>query len=124
MTGEIAKIQEMLARVRAGIAAVADSQDRIRHHIGLLIRSQSKLDVLAEQALQAGRADLARDALIRRESAECQLSQLAAQAARLKVEEAKLNQVFERLQAKADDLISRLSRRDRQSAWGGSEPLA
>ena len=114
MTAEIAKMQEMIEQVRVGIADIAQSRDRLQHQISPTIQQQAKLDILAEQARQAGRADLACDALARRTFAESQISQMATQAASLKVKEAELSQASERLQAKADGLISRLRQRGRR----------
>jgi phage shock protein A len=60
-----------------------------------------------EQALAAGREDLAREALIRRAAATSQISDLQSQQASLQAEEDKLTLATQRLQAKVETFRTR-----------------
>ena len=60
------KQQELLQKVRRGVADVATSRKRIELQINQLDQSAQKLQGQAQQALAAGREDLAREALTRK----------------------------------------------------------
>lgn len=94
--------QEMLQKVRRGVADVATSRKRIEVQINQLQQSSGKLEGQAQQALAAGREDLAREALSRRTAVASQLTDLQTQQASVQAEEEKLTLASQRLQAKVD----------------------
>ena len=75
------KQQELLAKVRRGVADVATSRKRIELQINQLDQSAQKLQGQAQQALAAGREDLAREALTRKAGLQQQIADLQAQQA-------------------------------------------
>ncbi|MGI9120569.1 MAG: PspA/IM30 family protein [Acidimicrobiales bacterium] len=98
---------EMLTKVRRGLADVATSRKRIELQAQQLQASAAKLEGQARQAMQAGREDLAREALTRRQAVASQLSGLEAQHTQIQGEEAKLSLASQRLQAKVDAFRTR-----------------
>ncbi|MDT9691904.1 PspA/IM30 family protein [Streptomyces sp. P9(2023)] len=94
--------QEMLQKVRRGLADVATSRKRIEMQISRLEQSGGKLEGQAQQALAAGREDLAREALARRTAGASQITDLQTQHETLQVEEEKLTLASQRLEAKVD----------------------
>jgi phage shock protein A len=93
---------EMLQKVRRGVADVATSRKRVELQL-----SAGKLQDQAQQALAAGREDLAREALIRRAAVTSQVSDLQGQQASLQAEEEKLTLASQRLAAKVDAFRTR-----------------
>ena len=91
---------EMVVKVRRGVADVTTSRKRVELQITQLQLSAGKLQGQAQQALAAGREDLARAALIRRAAVTAQISDLQGQQASLQAEEDKLTLAAQRLQAK------------------------
>jgi phage shock protein A len=91
---------EMVQKVRRGLADVATSRKRVELQVIQLQLSAGKLQDQAQQALAAGREDLAREALIRRAAATSQISDLQGQQASLQAEEDKLTLASQRLEAK------------------------
>jgi phage shock protein A len=91
---------EMVQKVRRGVADVTTSRKRVELQVTQLQLSAGKLQDQAQQALGAGREDLAREALIRRSAVTAQISDLQGQQASLQAEEEKLTLAAERLQAK------------------------
>src|SRR3712207_7527136 len=81
---------ELLQKVRRGVADVATSRKRVELQVSQLQQQSDKLHGQAQQALAAGREDLAREALTRRSALEQQMSELQAQHASLQGEEEKL----------------------------------
>jgi phage shock protein A len=65
--------------VRRGLADVTTSRRRIELQLGQLQQSAAKLQGQAQQALAAGREDLAREALTRRAAVTSQTGDLQAQ---------------------------------------------
>jgi phage shock protein A len=98
---------ELLTKVRRGVADVATSRKRIEIQMQQLQTSADKLQTQAQQAVQAGREDLAREALTRRAAANQQLADLQTQHAQLQGEEEKLTAASQRLQAKVDAFRTR-----------------
>ena len=80
---------EMVVKVRRGVADVATSRKRVELQLTQLQLSAGKLQDQAQQALGAGREDLARAALIRRAAVTSQISDLQGQQASLQAEEDK-----------------------------------
>ena len=91
---------EMVNKVRRGVADVATSRKRVELQLTQLQLSAGKLQGQAQQALAAGREDLAREALIRRAAVTSQISDLQGQQASLQAEEEKLTLASQRLEAK------------------------
>src|SRR5436305_14168828 len=98
---------EMLQKVRRGVADVATSRKRLELQMNQINQPSGKLEKQAKDALGAGREDLAREALSRRQSAQGQLSDLQAQYAQLQGEEEKLTLASQRLQTKVDTFRTR-----------------
>ncbi|WP_327419127.1 PspA/IM30 family protein [Streptomyces sp. NBC_01233] len=99
--------REMLQRVRRGVADVATSRKRVELQVSQLRQSAEKLQGQAEQALAAGREDLAREALTRRTAVAAQITDLEGQQASLKDQEEKLTLAAQRLAAKVDAFRTR-----------------
>ncbi|MCB0909384.1 MAG: PspA/IM30 family protein, partial [Nocardioidaceae bacterium] len=57
-----ARQQELLAKVRRGVADVATSRKRVEIQVGQLEQQSAKLQSQAEKAIEMGREDLAREA--------------------------------------------------------------
>lgn len=93
---------ELLQQVRRGVADVATSKKRVELQAGKLEASVAKLDGQARQALQAGREDLARVALERKNGVQVQLQSLDTQRQQLEAEQAKLQTSEQRLTAKVE----------------------
>jgi phage shock protein A len=100
---------EMVQKVRRGLADVATSLRRVELQVTQLQLSAGKLQVQAQQALAAGREDLARAALIRRAAVTSQISDLHGQQASLQAGEDKLALAAQRLQAKVEAFCNRIS---------------
>jgi phage shock protein A len=98
---------EMVQQVRRGVADVTTSRRRVGLQVTQLQLSAGKLQDQAQQALAAGREDLARAALIRRAAVTSQLSDLQGQQASLQAEEDKLTLAAQRLAAKVDAFRTR-----------------
>jgi phage shock protein A len=98
---------ELLTKVRRGVADVATSRKRLEIQMQQLQASADKLQGQAQQAVSAGRDDLAREALTRRAAANAQIADLQTQHADLQAQEEKLTQASQRLQAKVDAFRTR-----------------
>src|SRR4051812_11040365 len=96
------KQQELLQKVRRGVADVATSRKRIELQINQLDQSAQKLQGQAQTALAAGREDLAREALTRKSGIQQQIADLQAQHTQLQGEEEKLTNASQRLQARVE----------------------
>lgn len=94
--------QELLKKVRRGLADVATSRKRLEIQLSQLEQQSTKLEGQAQQALAAGREDLAREALTRRVAVQQQVTDLQAQHANLQAEEEKLSNASKRLEAKVE----------------------
>ena len=93
---------ESLTKVRRGVADVATSHKRIELQADTLERQAGKLAGQRERALEAGRADLAREAHMREASVQEQLAGLRERLLILTGEEEKLTTASQRLQAKVE----------------------
>jgi phage shock protein A len=94
--------QALLQKVRRGLADVATSRKRLELQMQQLEQSSSKLQGQAQQALAAGREDLAREALTRRAALQQQITDLQTQHAALQSQEENLTTSSQRLQAKIE----------------------
>jgi phage shock protein A len=95
---------EMLTKVRRGLADVATSRKRLDLQSRQL---QQAADRLQAQAVQIGQDDLAREALTRRAAVLTQIQELQPQRDGLKSEEDKLVITQQRLQAKVEAFRTR-----------------
>jgi phage shock protein A len=98
---------ELLQKVRRGVADVATSRKRLELQVNQLQQSADKLTRQAQDALAAGREDLAREALQRKSGITSQLNDLQVQYASLQAEEEKLTGAAQRLQTKVDAFRTR-----------------
>lgn len=98
---------ELLQKVRRGVADVATSRKRVELQANKMSGEVERLTLAAQRALEAGREDLAREALSRKAGLVQQLADLQAQHAQLQAEEEKLVQASSRLQAKVDAFRTR-----------------
>jgi phage shock protein A len=98
---------ELLQKVRRGVADVATSRKRVELQANQLQQQSDKLQAQAQQALGAGREDLAREALTRRSALQTQIGDLQAQHAQLQGEEEKLTLAAQRLNAKVESFRTR-----------------
>jgi len=94
------KQQELLQRVRRGVADVATSRKRVELQITQMQGQIDKFTSAAQQALTAGREDLAREALTRKSGLQQQIDDLTGQRDQLAAEEDKLVQASSQLQAR------------------------
>jgi phage shock protein A len=98
---------EMLQKVKRGLLDVATSRKRLEMQGEQLQAKASKLHDQAKRAMEAGREDLAREALSRRAAIEPELEALRVQHAQLQAEEAKLTEASKRLSAHLDAFRTR-----------------
>ena len=98
---------ELLQQVRRGVAEVATSRKRVELQAGQLNQQADKLTVAAKRALEAGREDLAREALTRKSGLQQQLAELQEQHAALQSEEERLVRSSQQLQARVDAFRTR-----------------
>jgi len=96
------KQQDLLQRVRRGVADVATSRKRVELQMTQMQGQMDKFTAAAQQALTAGREDLAREALTRKSGLQQQLTDLTSQRDQLAGEEDKLVQASTQLQARVD----------------------
>ncbi len=89
----------MLQKVKRGLLDVATARKRLEMQGTQLQGKAAKLHEQARRAMEAGREDLAREALSRRASIEPEMESLKTQHAQLQAEEAKLTDASRRLSA-------------------------
>ncbi len=100
MGRELPRLAARLEEVRSGIAALAQSRERVRAQITVLERQEAKLGGQAAKARQMGREDLARAALARQREAGSQRTELVFQLDQLLGEEVKFTIAAQRLRAR------------------------
>jgi phage shock protein A len=93
---------EQLQNVKRGIADVTTAKKRLELEDSSLQQQVAKLDGQAKEALQAGREDLAREALARKASLQAQIASLSQQEQQLAGQEQKLIGAEQALQAKVE----------------------
>ena len=93
---------ELLAKVRRGVADVATSRKRVEIQVGQLQQQSDKLTQQAQQAINLGREDLAREALTRKSGLATQIVDLNTQLAQLQGEEEKLTLAQQKLAARVE----------------------
>ncbi len=98
---------EMLRNVKRGIVEVVTSKKRLELQAANLKNNVDKLDGQARQALAAGREDLARMALERKQLSVTQLQGLQSQIGDLEADQQKLTTAEQRLSAKIESFRTR-----------------
>lgn len=93
---------ELLTKTRRGVADVATSRKRLELQMKKLADNGDTLQKQAQQALTAGREDLAREALTRRAGLQQQIASLEQQHDQLVQQETQLTAATERLSAKVE----------------------
>jgi phage shock protein A len=93
---------ELLQKVRRGVAEVATSRKRLEIQLKQLQADYDKRGGQAKRALEIGREDLAREALVRRAPIQQQIEDMTQQYTALQAEEDKLVRASQSLQAKVD----------------------
>jgi len=93
---------EMLQNVKRGVVEMVTAKRRIQQQADRVQENIARLDRQARQAVEAGRDDLARLALERKQTALAELEGLDEQIAGMEREQEKLTQAEQRLQAKVD----------------------
>jgi phage shock protein A len=94
------KQMEMLRNVKRGVIEMVTAKRRLELQAAKVQENITKLDDQARQALAAGREDLARLALQRKQASLQELQGLDQQIAGLELEQEKLTNAEQRLQAK------------------------
>jgi phage shock protein A len=93
---------EQLQNVKRGVADVTTAKKRLELEDSSLNQQVAKLDAQAKEALQAGREDLAREALTRKASLQQQMASLEQQEQQLAAQQQKLIEGEQTLQAKVE----------------------
>ena len=93
---------EMLQNVKRGVVEMVTAKRRIQQQAAKVQENIARLERQARQALEAGREDLARLALQRKQNAVIELQGLDEQIAGMELEQEKLTAAEQRLQAKVD----------------------
>jgi phage shock protein A len=93
---------QQLQNVKRGIADVTTAKKRLELQYTSLQQQVEKLDGQARQALQAGREDLAREALTRKTAVQAQLEDIMGQGQQLEAQQQKLIEGEKTLQAKVE----------------------
>ncbi|MDR1354877.1 MAG: PspA/IM30 family protein [Propionibacteriaceae bacterium] len=96
------KQQDLLVRVRRGVADVATSRKRVEIQVTQLGKEVDKMTLAAQQSLAAGREDLAREALTRKSGLQVQMNDLETQHGVLQQEEEKLVRASTQLQQRIE----------------------
>jgi phage shock protein A len=93
---------QQLQNVKRGIADITTAKKRLEMQDASMQQQLGKLDDQARQALQAGREDLAREALSRKSALQAQLDPMKQQEEQLAAQEQKLIDGEHALQAKVE----------------------
>jgi phage shock protein A len=102
-----AQLRDLLAQVHHDTARVAAGREHAARRVSELRHAADRLEEQAEQAVQAGQEDLARQALARRSAILAQVSGLQEQHDALVAEERKLSAAERRLRAKVEEFGAR-----------------
>ena len=101
------KQREMLQNVKRGIVEMVTTKRRLQLQAEKVRANIANVDNQARQAMAAGREDLARMALQRKQAAIIELEGLDQQVDQLELEQEKLTQAEQRLTAKVEAFRSR-----------------
>ena len=94
------KQMEMLRNVKRGVVEMVTAKRRLEMQAAKVQQNAAKLDGQARQAMAAGREDLARLAVERKQASLAELEGLDQQISGLELEQEKLTQAEQRLQSK------------------------
>jgi phage shock protein A len=92
----------LLQDVRRGLAEVATSKQRLKMQAEKLRQQEATLGNQAQRAVQAGRDDLAREALTRKSTLAPQIESLNSQVTQLDEQQVKLQQASQQLQTRIE----------------------
>jgi phage shock protein A len=98
-----AQQQELLRQVRRGVIEVATSKRLLEQQASRLGEQVPHSEQQAARALAAGREDLARLALERKQAAQTELTELEARLAEVAAEERKLGEAAQQLAARVEE---------------------
>ena len=101
------KQMEMLRNVKRGVVEMVTTKRRMQLQADKVKANVATLEGQARQALEAGRDDLARMALQRKQAALIELEGLDQQVANLELEQEKLTHMEKRLQGKVEAFRTR-----------------
>ena len=101
------KLMEMLRDVKRGVVEMVTAKRRLELQAAKVQESVTRLDIQARKSLEVGREDLARLALERKQNAIAELQGLEEQVAGLEIEQEKLTQAEQRLQAKVAAFLTK-----------------
>lgn len=101
------KQMELLRNVKRGVVEMVTTKRKLEIQASKVQANVSKLDSQAKQALGVGRDDLARIAIERKQAAISELEGLGQQISGLEIEQEKLAQAEQRLQAKVNSFKSK-----------------
>ena len=101
------KQMEMLRNVKRGVVEMVTTKRRMQLQAAKVKENIATLEGQARQALEAGREDLARMALQRKQASLIELDGLDHQVANLELEQEKLTHAEKRLQAKVEAFRTR-----------------
>lgn len=101
------KQREMLQKVKRGVVEMVTAKRRLQLQTEKVKANIATVENQARQALAAGREDLARLALQRKQAAVIELEGLDQQVAQLEMEQEKLTQSEQRLQQKVEAFRSK-----------------
>ena len=101
------KQREMLRNVKRGVVEMVTAKRRLELQAAKVKENVTLVENQARQAMAAGREDLARMALQRKQTALIELQGLDHQVANLELEQEKLTRAEERLQAKVQAFRSK-----------------
>jgi phage shock protein A len=96
------KQREMLRNVKRGVVEMVTAKRRLQLQAGKVKENITLVENQARQAMAAGREDLARQALQRKQTAVLELDGLDSQIASMELEQEKLTNAEQRLQAKVE----------------------
>ena len=99
--------QELQRKLRQGLIEVAASKRQLEQQAAKLNQRMPQLDDQARRALQAGREDLARTAVQRKQTAATEITGLEAQIGEVGEEERKLTQAEQQLAARIEEFRTR-----------------
>jgi phage shock protein A len=98
---------ELLRNVKRGVVEMVTTKRKLEIQASKVQANVSKLDSQAKQAIGVGRDDLARIAIERKQAAISELEGLGQQISGLELEQEKLAQAEQRLQAKVNSFKSK-----------------
>jgi phage shock protein A len=100
------KMLEQITQVKRSLVAIAASRKQLELQEQQLLHSVDHLQDQAKQALNAGREDLAKEALARKATAQAQIDGMEPQHQQLTEEEGKLTKTLQTLQQRVNQFRS------------------